>query len=58
MECSVTLSSAVWSLCVCVCVCVCRSEIIVTKFMELDLENDNIEGFLQDFVIPTAKDIL
>ena len=38
--------------------CVCRCELIVARFMELDLENDDLEAFLKDFVLPTAKDIL
>ena len=48
--------------CVCVCMCMCahvhRSEKIVSRFLELDLENDDLESFLKDFVLPTGKDIL
>ncbi|XP_048763209.2 mutS protein homolog 5-like [Ostrea edulis] len=32
-----------------------RSEIIVKKFLDLDLETDDLEGFLQDFVLPTSE---
>ena len=35
-----------------------RSEKIVARFLELDLENDDLEAFLKDFVLPTGKDIL
>ena len=35
-----------------------RSEKIVAKFLELDLEKDDLEAFLRDFVKPTAKGIL
>ncbi|XP_011405401.2 PREDICTED: mutS protein homolog 5 [Amphimedon queenslandica] len=31
---------------------------IVNRFMELDLEKDDVVGFLQDYVLPTAKDII
>ena len=36
----------------------CRCEKIVSRFLELDLENDDLEAFLKDFVYPTGKDIL
>ena len=46
--------------CVCarVCVCVHRSEKIVSRFLELDLENDDLQAFLKDFVLPTGRGIL
>ena len=35
-----------------------RCEKIVSRFMELDIENDDLVAFLKDFVLPTAKGIL
>lgn len=37
------------------CVCCCRSELIVKKFLDLDLETDDLESFLRDFVMPTSE---
>ena len=35
-----------------------RCASIVSRFLDLDLERDNVVGFLQEFVLPSAKDIL
>ena len=35
-----------------------RCEKIVARFLELDLENDDLESFLKDFVLPTGTGIL
>lgn len=32
-----------------------RSELIVKKFLDLDLETDDLESFLRDFVMPTSE---
>lgn len=37
------------------CVCCCRSELIVKKFLDLDLETDDLDSFLRDFVMPTSE---
>ena len=36
----------------------CRCAGIVSKFMSLDLDKDDVTGFLRDYVLPTAQDIL
>ena len=35
-----------------------RCDKIVSKFLELDLENDDLMAFLKDFVLPTAEGVL
>ena len=30
----------------------------MARFMELDLEKDDLEAFLKDFVLPTGKGVL
>ena len=35
-----------------------RCDQIVSKFLDLDLENDDLMALLKDFVLPTAEGVL
>ena len=38
--------------------CCVRCEIIVSQFLNMDLDNDDVGAFLKDFVLPTTNELV